>query len=59
MNVFINFDLHTTLDLFQFHPRQWLQNRSNIKEKETSKVAMKQQNDSKMTNVESELSSMD
>ena len=37
MNVLINFDPYTTLDLF--HPKQWLQNRSNIKETETWKVA--------------------
>ena len=30
MNVFLNFDPYTTLDLF--HPKQWLQKRSNIKE---------------------------
>ena len=29
MNVFSNFDPYTTLD--PFHPKQWLQNRSNIK----------------------------
>ena len=39
MNVFINFDPYTTLDLF--HPKQWLQKRSNIKEIETWKVANK------------------
>ena len=37
MNVFINFDPYTTLDLF--HPKQRLQKRSNIKEIETWKVA--------------------
>ena len=37
MNVFLNFDPHTTLDLF--HPKQWLQKRSNIKEIEPWKVA--------------------
>ena len=37
MKVFINFDPYPTLDLF--HPKQWLQNRSNIKEIETWKVA--------------------
>ena len=37
MNVFLNFDPYTTLDLF--HPKQWLQKRSNIKEIETWKVA--------------------
>ena len=37
MNVFINFDPYTTLELC--HPKQWLQNRSNIKEIETWKVA--------------------
>ena len=36
-NVFINFDPYTTLNLF--HPEQWLQNISNIKEIETWKVA--------------------
>ena len=35
MNVFINFDPYTTLDLF--HPKQWL--RLNIIEIETWKVA--------------------
>ena len=34
MNVFLNF--HPTLDLF--HPKQWLQKRSYIKEIETWKV---------------------
>ena len=37
MNVFINFDPYTILDLF--HSKQWLQKRSNIKEIETWKVA--------------------
>ena len=37
MNVFLNFDLYTTLDLF--HPKRWLQKRSIIKEIETWKVA--------------------
>ena len=37
MKVFLNFDPSTTLALF--HPKQWLQKRSNIKEKETWKVA--------------------
>jgi len=37
INVFLNFDSSTTLDLF--HPKQWLQKRSNIKERETWKVA--------------------
>ena len=37
MNVFLNFDPYTTLDLF--HPKQWLQKRSNIREIETWKVA--------------------
>ena len=37
MNVFINFYPWTTLDLF--HPKQWLQKRSNIKEIKTWKVA--------------------
>ena len=37
MNVFLNFDPFTTLDLF--HPKQWLQRRSNIKEIETWKAA--------------------
>ena len=36
MNVFLNFDPYTTLDLF--HPKQWLQKWSNIKEIETWKV---------------------
>ena len=36
MNEFLNFDPYTTLDLF--HPKQWLQKRSNIKEIETWKV---------------------
>ena len=58
MNLFINFDPYTTLDLFD--PKQWLQNRSNIKEVETWKVANRLWNGKmikKMTNVESELSS--
>ena len=33
MNVFLNFDPYTSLDLF--HPNQGLQKRSNIKEIET------------------------
>ena len=37
MNVFLNFEAYTPLDLF--HPKQWLQKRSNIKEIETWKVA--------------------
>ena len=37
MNVFINFDRYTTLN--RFHAKQWLQNKSNIKEIETWKVA--------------------
>ena len=37
MNVFLNFDPYTTLDLFQ--PKKWLQKRWNIKEIETWKVA--------------------
>ena len=37
MNVFLNSDPYTTLDLF--HPKQWLQKRSNIKEIEASIVA--------------------
>ena len=37
MNVFLNFDRYTTLDLF--HPKQWLQKRLNIKEIETWKLA--------------------
>ena len=37
MNVFIDLDPYTTLDLF--HPKQWLKKRSNIKEIETWKVA--------------------
>ena len=37
MNVFLNFDPYTTLDLFD--PKQWRQKRSNIKEIETLKVA--------------------
>ena len=37
MNVFTNYDPYTTLDLF--HPKQWVQNVSNIKEIETWKVA--------------------
>ena len=37
MNVFLNFDPYTTLDLF--HPKQWLRKRSNIKEIEASIVA--------------------
>ena len=36
MNVFINFDPYTTLDLF--HPKQWLQKRSNSKEIKIWKV---------------------
>ena len=51
MNVFLNFDPYTNLDLF--HPNQWLQERSNIKEIEAWKVAKK------ITNVESELNSTD
>ena len=37
MNVFINLDPYTTLDLF--HPKQWLRKRSNIKQIETWKMA--------------------
>ena len=37
INVFLNFDPYTTLDLF--HPKQLLQKRSNIKEIETLKAA--------------------
>ena len=33
MNVFLNFDPYSTLDLF--HPKRWLRKRSNIKEIET------------------------
>ena len=54
MKVFLNFDPCTTLDLF--HPKQWLQKRSNIKEIETRKVANRLWNGKmikKMTNVES------
>ena len=36
MNVFLNFDPYTTLDLF--HPKQCLEKWSNIKEIETWKV---------------------
>ena len=36
MNIFLNFDPNTTLDLF--HPKQWVQKGSNIKEIETWKV---------------------
>ena len=56
MNVLLDFDPYTTLDLF--HPKQWLQKRSNIKEIETWKVSSRLWN-GKMTNVESELSSTD
>ena len=52
MNVFLNFDPYTTLDLFD--PKQWLK-RSNIKEIETWKVANRLWK-GKMTSVESELS---
>ena len=53
-----NFDPYTTLDLF--HPKQWLQKRSNIKEIETWKVANRlwkgKMIKNKMTNIESDLS---
>ena len=37
MNVFLNFDPYSSLDLF--HPKQWLKKRSNIKVIETWKAA--------------------